>query len=159
MRNRTVGTAALALALGVGAAAGARAAEPANNWFTRLFYTPPAARKDAAPAKDAQAESVIPPRIRQANAKADLIRRLEVCDKLRELAFQTGDDELLRKADRLEQRAWDVHARTTNTPAGLSADEAVLNDRLGPDAVGARSPLAGARTKTGDGRAAAGDER
>jgi hypothetical protein len=41
--------------------------------------------------------------------KAKFDRRQEVCDRLREIAHETGDVQLERQADLLEQRAWFVY--------------------------------------------------
>ncbi|MCS7046727.1 MAG: hypothetical protein NZO58_10255 [Gemmataceae bacterium] len=48
---------------------------------------------------------------RKLRAELDWKRRAEVCQKLRQIAFETKDDELDRLAERLDQRAWDVYVR------------------------------------------------
>jgi hypothetical protein len=60
----------------------------------------------------------------RAQEEANLLRRLAVCDKLRELAVQTGDESLEQMADELEKKADTVYrARTTSlVGAGVSAD-------------------------------------
>lgn len=162
MRHHHVRAAALGLALGLGAAGLALGddAPARGNWLTRLFVAGPAAKKDDEPANDEKAPSALPPRLLRAQAKDDLLRRLEVCDRLREIAFQNGDDELRRKADQLDQRAWDAYAQQMARLSGGGLDEAVLDGKLGPAAVGRRSPLTAApRDKTDEGRAAAGEQR
>src|SRR5437660_11234179 len=65
-------------------------------------------KKQAEPAKpvklvdDAAAE--------RAREEANLIRRLEVCDKLKEIALRTNDQELLRRAEALDERARTTYA-------------------------------------------------
>jgi hypothetical protein len=113
-----------------------------GSWFSRLLpgkSQPPARPKDKQMEKNEAAEkhaaSMKAAVATQANEKADWIRRIAVCDKLREIAILTNDDELFRKADQLDQRAWDTYQkRTARLPAGaagLQSDERILNRRLG----------------------------
>ncbi|MER3415623.1 MAG: hypothetical protein C4297_05350 [Gemmataceae bacterium] len=46
-------------------------------------------------------------------AQADYLRRLAVCDRLREVALDLGDESLHEQADLLEQRAWVLYERRT----------------------------------------------
>ena len=64
------------------------------------------------------------------------LRRLAVCDKLREIARETNDDELQRKADQLEQRAWSHCQQRTGQVLADSepVDERILERHLGPPA-------------------------
>ncbi len=57
-------------------------------------------------------------RIRRQREETALWRRLEVCDRLREMAMQTDDEDLLRQADDLAERAFSVYRQRT---AGLSS--------------------------------------
>ena len=66
-------------------------------------------------------------------AELDWKRRCEVCQKLRQIAYETNDDELDRFAERLDQRAWDVYLKQTGTSPGLSLDDHVIGERLGID--------------------------
>ena len=106
-------------------------AKPANtgNWFTHLFA------KDSAKKKGADAKKTdAPPApsaadIRQ-KAQAEWLRRQEVCDKLRAIALECGDKDLARKADALDQRAWDLYVlRTGSTKMNASADEQFPDDQ------------------------------
>jgi hypothetical protein len=107
----------LALAAGLGMVALARADDdnvaPAKtgNWFTRIFVRDPAKKKDK---KDEHVEPapLSPAQIRQ-KAQWEWQRRVEVCEKLRQIALETGDQELSRKADALDQRAWDLYVQRT----------------------------------------------
>ncbi len=62
------------------------------------------------------------------------MRRQEVCLRLREIAFQTGDDDLSRKADELDQKAWEAYRQRISrlpTPTGvMSVDEQTLESGL-----------------------------
>jgi hypothetical protein len=101
--------------------------------------TPPAedkSRSTAAAAMNAAEQQ------RQINA---VLRRMEVCDRLRMIAFQTSNEELLRQADALEARARDIYNRQTaqlslNAPApepSANADEKKLTARQTSRAGGA----------------------
>lgn len=65
------------------------------------------------------------------------LRRLAVCDRLRQVALQTNDDELLRRADELQEQAWSLCLeRTGMVPVdedevASPADEEILDERLG----------------------------
>jgi hypothetical protein len=62
---------------------------------------------------------------RRAQEEANLLRRLAACDRLRELAVQTGDDSLEKLADELEKKAGTVFtARTSALAGGKSLDDA-----------------------------------
>jgi hypothetical protein len=55
----------------------------------------------------------------RAQEEANFLRRLAACDKLRQLALDTGDDSLEKLADDLQQKAEAVFkARTANLAAG-----------------------------------------
>jgi len=65
------------------------------------------------------------------------LRRLAVCDKLREIARDTNDDDLLRKADQIEQRAWSACMRSAGqAPIEVDdpVDDRILEKHLGPTA-------------------------
>ena len=118
---------AMALALGLGLASQAKAddedAKPpkTGNWFTRLFVKDAPKKK----APDAKKEPAAPSAaaIRQ-KAEAEWLRRQEVCDKLRAIALENGDKDLARKADALDQRAWDIYLeRTGGANMNAAADE------------------------------------
>ena len=152
---------ALALALALGATALGRAGEdddppagdaPRGNWFTRLFR--PSARKKVEPKANEVKDPAPPPSpaVMRQRAYMEWLRRQEVCDKLREIALETGDEELRRKADSLNQRIWDSYLQRTGGAAsaaplarsGVSADERYLERKLA---------LPAAPRKTTEGRA------
>jgi hypothetical protein len=83
--------------------------EPAGSWWSRHFGAAPAIRKEDKQ-QDKPAPAVAPSASRT-TAKDDWIRRTEVCDRLEFIAFQTGDAELMRKVQELQQRVADAHAR------------------------------------------------
>jgi hypothetical protein len=103
--------------------------------------------KDPTPPGPPVAEKTAHVQKREMNA---FMRRQAVCDRLRQIADATGDGELARQANELEQRAWLIYQRRT---AGLhlgGPDEAVLEQHLGTSTAMPR-PRAGA--PGGDGRA------
>ncbi len=128
-----LGTAVLALAVGLGVV-GLASAQESGNWFTRLFT--PAVEKNE-PAKKIDATTDLPKtpasslNNRAAKAKADLDRRQEVCMRLREIAIATGDDELLRKAEMLDQRAYDVYLAAKNQGGEIERAKAAADAKKG----------------------------
>lgn len=113
MNRLAIGAAMLAL---VGASA-LSAAEPAlpkggyrAPWYKRLFGIGPEPPKVVPspprdPAKVAAAE--------RARAEADLDRRLRVCDQLRQIAYETQNDQLAARADDLERQACELYKQQT----------------------------------------------
>jgi hypothetical protein len=79
------------------------------------------AEKDAAK-KSPPAKAVVHDEaaVVRAREEAALLRRLAVCDRLKEIAYESGNEELQRKAEQLDQRAWAVYSQHTAnfTPAG-----------------------------------------
>src|SRR5262249_8956920 len=51
------------------------------------------------------------------DARAELLRRLAVCDRLEGLAAQLSDDVLGQRADELRGRAWEVYRQKTEKQA------------------------------------------
>ena len=108
-------TVALTLAFALGVAGFVAADEPETSWFSRTFPLPWAkAPVDAEKSKkDDLPVPPIPsgPSLRQRQAKMDaaLARRREVCLRLEEIAAELHDEGLARKAEELNQRAWDVY--------------------------------------------------
>ncbi len=140
------GCAVLLLALGWGAARAAAddddrpagpdpAARPRDGWnpfLTRLFSLDDkkpapkpdnkekekaADRKDDAPAPRPSTQAEIAARYR-ALEEAKLHRRQDVCLRLREIARETHDDDLERKAIQLDQLAFEVFQQRTLRLAG-----------------------------------------
>ncbi len=71
----------------------------------------------------------------QARQEAALLRRIEVCDKLRQIALETNNNELDQLAQELEARAQAVYAHRTarlktSAPA-TDVDEQILDKKLG----------------------------
>jgi hypothetical protein len=60
----------------------------------------------------------------RAREEAVLLRRLAVCEKLKQVAFQTNDRSLEREAEELDQKAWAAYSQRT---AHLSASDASLS--------------------------------
>jgi hypothetical protein len=86
-----------------------------------------------------------------------LWRRLDVCQRLQQVAAETDNPELQRQAERLEEQAWVVfEQRTGQREPGLDLDEANLGQKLGAGA-GHRlnAPGRGERAKEENGRTAA----
>jgi hypothetical protein len=55
----------------------------------------------------------------RAQEEANFLRRLAACDRLRELALETGDDSLDRLADEIQQKAEAAYKqRTAHLPGG-----------------------------------------
>ena len=111
-----LGIAALTVTVSLGFVGLASAEEPAS-WFSWPFSHPaekiePVKKGDVK--TDAPKMPISTVNNRAAKAKADLERRQEVCLKLREIAIGSGDEDLLRKADALFQRAWDQYVASTN---------------------------------------------
>ncbi len=112
------GAAAMTLAFGLGFV-GTASAQESSSWLPRIFApATPKADVDKVADKD-DAPKVGPSVDRSAaraakKAKADWLRRVEVCDKLRGIAMESGDDELMAKVEELERRAWDVYLAATN---------------------------------------------
>lgn len=120
-----------------------------GNWFTRLFHrqaTASPGAEERAPASTTKADPNAAARVR---AEMELLRRQEVCDKLREIALQNGDDELRRKADQLDQRAWEAYLQKTGRTQGnrgaLTADEQALEAGLGLGSRQAGTPATSSR--------------
>jgi hypothetical protein len=132
MRHGKVGTCALALVLVAATANHAQGqlpAAPNGGVFTRFFKRPATAARAE---KEERTTPEVAPAARLAQAQADWLRRQEVCLKLRHISLETADDDLWRKADQLEQRAWDAFVQQTGqspnaTPA---TDEAILGQHL-----------------------------
>jgi len=55
--------------------------------------------------------------------QAKLRRRQDVCLRLREVARETRDEDLERKALQLDQRAWEVYLERTRNLPGAESDE------------------------------------
>lgn len=109
-----------------------------NSWMPRFlqFKRPPASKKTAPQTVTATPPQPAPiPAVMMMNPKTaealrqteqdKLTRRLKVCDELRAIAMQTGDRELQRKADYLDQRAFESYLKRTGQALPLDSPVAV----------------------------------
>jgi hypothetical protein len=160
MRHRNIWAGCLAVSLGlcvVGLALGQEPAASDGNWFTRLFYhgTPRGFAKREEKKDEEKVAPVVAPTVVRAQAQADFLRRLEVCDKLERIADDTGDMELKQKARQLHDRAWDAYVQRANRDgiAASTFDDETLQRNLAPK-DGSLTPLAGAgKSKVSEGQA------
>jgi hypothetical protein len=103
------------------------------SWFQRLWpfhkkKAPPPAPTVKGPSAVETAAAV------RAREKAAYLRRIAVCDNLRAIAVQTNNNELYRKADQLDQRAFAIYKQHLGQAPGeivLQAEEPSLQHRLG----------------------------
>jgi hypothetical protein len=135
-----------AILLGLGTAAlaedpadGAAAPHPNNGWYGHLFFSndkpapapaPVPVRNDKkadrkgtkSPEAPAKVAPVVDEAAQQRNREeAAYLRRLAVCDKLKQIAYQTNDEKLQRQAEQLDERVWEVYSqRIANLPVGRS---------------------------------------
>ncbi len=85
--------------------------------------------------KSPPTKSIAEQRAREQNA---LFRRIEICDRLRQLAVQSNDTALLREVDRLESQAFELYQKRTGLAGTklvlepLKADVEKLDAQLGP---------------------------
>jgi hypothetical protein len=137
MRRRLVYALTTILVAGLAdAACAADPTEPAKSSSSWWMPSWPFSKKETKPPPVSKPAPGISP----SKEKADWLRRVAVCDRLRAIAVQTNDEELARKADLLDQRIWEVYRqRTSGSPAG-GVDEQVLDRHLGMDT---RSPARG----------------
>jgi hypothetical protein len=133
------GTAALCAALL--SSGPTRAADPPDTpamvekpgWLARTF----GAKPKPTPAPAPPAARVLPnPAEVAANQRGDeeatYLRRVAVCDRLRAVAADTHDDALMRKADDLSEKAWQIYLkRTAHLPSARVKAEGDLDDALG----------------------------
>jgi hypothetical protein len=100
-------------------------------WYKRWFGIGPDAPKPAPGPKRTAAQEA---QLQLALAQANHNRRLEVIDQLREIAWQTKNEALMRKADALEKQALDLYMKQTAAlPCSNmvpSADERLLDKQL-----------------------------
>jgi hypothetical protein len=119
----------------------------------------PEPKKEAAPAKKPatprqQASGVDEAAAVQARERATLGRRLAILDKLKEIANNTHDNELMRHTEELEERAWTAfgqHTAYLRDGAGLfEAEDKNLDKQSGTaPAAGERSPESASYTVSG----------
>jgi hypothetical protein len=132
--------AALVLGLGLSAAP----CSHAGSWMSGTWpptsppaAKPPATQPEKAPVKPeqtpARSEVTTPETLREQEL-AKLLRRQGVCIRLTQIALETNDVELQKRAEQLDERAYALYLSRTGTPPAPSnratADEAVLDKRL-----------------------------
>lgn len=103
--------AALTLAVSLGIV-GLASAQGPTDWVKSWFTTTPAKSEPAKKLDDKTNPTPMPDAVikaRALRAKADLDRRQEVCMKLIDIALATGDEDLRRMAETLDQRAVDLY--------------------------------------------------
>jgi hypothetical protein len=99
----------------------------------------PAKKPDAKTSKkdtgDKDKSAAAPAVSEQERQEAALLRRIDVCDKLRQIAFETNNNELDQLAQELDARARAVYAQRTARlkPTAPIADveEQILDKKLG----------------------------
>src|SRR5262249_2818220 len=115
-------------------------------WVTKMMATPPPTQRAPAkkpapkPQKQSTKKAPAPAKpssvVREAAAErareeAALMRRLEVCDKLMEIAVRTNDNELLHRAEQLDERARANYSRKTSSSSvskgAFQSDEQALD--------------------------------
>lgn len=128
---------------------GPKEAKPPPEKKTPAKPEAPAAKKPSAPAKPVAI--VDEAATRRSREEANLLRRLLACDKLREIAIQTNDNDLLRRVDELEERVQTTYAQRTADLRGgtgsFESDEKTIDKYLG--AGKARSADSSAYTVSG----------
>src|SRR6185437_1554124 len=123
---RRLGSGGVTAALIVGLGLSVTTAEGADNdakppvgkgLLSGLFHEKPRTQAtksttpiEATPQPASSTESVAAEQQRHMNA---LMRRMEVCDRLRMIANQTGNETLMSQADQLEDRANAIYRRQT----------------------------------------------
>jgi hypothetical protein len=103
------------------------------------------AKKDADATAKAKTEKAVTPAVEspvsiRAREQSAFERRLQVCLKLMDLANRQNDEELYRRAEELNEKAWAVYReRTAHLPAGNAgaSDEEVLDRHLGSSSAAA----------------------
>lgn len=121
-----------------------------RTWFRPWFASPakPPDRKVSTPPKEPAARPAPAPKpavlteapsAERSREQTNLVRRLQACDRLLEIALETGDSELERLAKQLDERARCTYAqRIAHLPCGdvrARPDERILDRHLGPASV------------------------
>ena len=111
--------------------------------LTKWFGSKPSAetKKSVAAAKEA-AKKQSPPANPAAGVRsrelADYLRRMAVCDQLLQVAYDTKDEDLQRRAEQLKDCVWTTYQlRTERAAAGgkkFESDEQILDKHLGSKA-------------------------
>lgn len=153
----------VALCIGLGAAAALAAdgskgskspasekeSKSSTSWFGRWFGSKkePEPKVSTKIKKGSEADSVEAeqgPTVNElaavrARQEKTLLRRLAVCDRLMEIAVRTGDDDLLRRAEQLDERCRRAYAERTADVTAQS-DELILEKHLGGSGASLAAP-------------------
>jgi hypothetical protein len=110
-----------------GAAVAADRTDPGQAAFARFHGGPPTnppaekpVPKVASDRKPTETNAAV-----LAQEQANLLRRIAVCDRLRQLALELGDTKLEAEADRLEERANEVYRLRTRKLTDSPAEQGV----------------------------------
>lgn len=135
-------TFALAIGMSDGSAQEASERKPKSvPWWKRLLGGQPEPTEEAFPpaqvnAQEAQKQVERAKAIR-AKEEAAFLRRQEVCLKLMEYASQLGNKNLYKRAQELEDRAWNIYIQRTSSPmlsrAMKQNDVKILDENLSTD--------------------------
>lgn len=117
-----------------------------KSWFGSLFTderSKPAAKAEAVPvARPSVASSIKKAQEERAQQRADYMRRLQVCDRLRQIALEGNDMELERQADELEARARQVYKDQSARPTPAEVAQAKLLEEPPPEPKSKQQPRA-----------------
>lgn len=158
MRHRNVWAAGLALGLGMGMVGLTLGQEPARSGpglLDRLFMAgsqPPLVKTDAKDPKKDEKPPTPRPSVSREQALKDYLRRLEVCDKLHQIAEMNGDEQLKNRADMLWMRAKDLYVQRTNPGSAASVAEQMIERKLVPNGRNL-TPLSATPSNGGNGKA------
>ena len=138
MRGQGLGGVAAALVVGLGGAVATAwgadndiASPVGNGLLSGLFHEKPRSQaqieKQASDQKLQQASSIESMAAEQQRHMNALMRRMEVCDRLRMIANQTGNEALMTQANELEERANAIYRlQTSRLPLSAQAAASVL---------------------------------
>jgi hypothetical protein len=118
--------------------------KPFGNWFGSQEVKKPVEKKAPKPDQTTAKKPTAPVKMtsivdeaaaKRSREEAALLRRLQACDKLREIAIQTEDNDLLRRAEELEERAQSTYVQRTASFQGsggsFESDEKTIDRYLG----------------------------
>jgi hypothetical protein len=95
-----------------------------NPAFSRWGGSPPPRPKTPSPTPAAKARAADTAAATRAQEEANFLRRLAVCDKLQQMANETGDETLEKQAMQLQQKAQSVYKQRTAVNFDAPADDA-----------------------------------
>jgi hypothetical protein len=107
---------------------------PKQSWFGFWGKQAPEAQKDSAGKVVTSVSTHVDPG-RRLRGELDWKRRAEICQKLREIAASTGDADLERFAQRLDQRSWDLYLRHTSALPAQPLPDSMHGVRVDIDAA------------------------